>query len=101
MTIGLLIISELNFQCPYRSTPVTLKEAVSQLSLNIGHEVFEFHVRRDFVLTDVLAEMDRLAFDPFKKIRVRLLSEKFTGQPRGYYRIVEPLRPRSLKELLL
>ena len=43
------------------------------LSKNMKHDIFEFEVRRDFLLEDILKEARRPDFDPMKSIKVMIV----------------------------
>ena len=52
--------------------PTSLEDAVKILENNLSNDVFEFQVRRDHCLEDVIHDMDKLCFDPFKRTKVCL-----------------------------
>ena len=54
------------------SSPSSLTDVLTSLRASLKTDWFEFQIRRDRVLEDLLKDTKKLSFDPLKQIRVRL-----------------------------
>lgn len=61
---------------PLFSPPVTLQEAIWKLEEALQVDVFEFQVRREFVLHDLLRAVKNKSYHPLKRVKTWFVGEE-------------------------
>ena len=56
-------------------SPNSLSEALLMLEMTLKEETYQFEIRREFVLCDLLRAVKNRAYDPLKSVRVWFVGE--------------------------